>query len=120
MKHSLFQLNSIKRHDGTPVSADAEAVVPRKTPMPSACLQPENIRQHTSTILRLRQVEARIGLRRSSIYARISPHSKQFDAQFPRPVSLGSPMCQHRTAVGWFEHEIEAWLARRSVTRSGA
>ena len=70
-------------------------------------------------ILRLRQLEARIGLRRSSIYARMSPTTTSYDPSFPRPVSLGSPMCQRRSAVGWLEHEIESWLQQRSADRGG-
>ena len=49
-------------------------------------------------ILRRKQVEARIGLSRSTIYLRIAAGA------FPSPVSLGS------RAVGWLESEIEAWL----------
>ena len=52
-------------------------------------------------ILRRPQVEARTGLSRSTIYARIQ------DGTFPRPISLGS------RAVGWLEHEIDNWLDRR-------
>ena len=60
------------------------------------------------TILRRRQVEARTGLSRSSIYARISPNPNRpgdYDPTFPKPVSLGAK------AVGWVEAEIDAWLS---------
>ena len=60
------------------------------------------------TILRRKQVEARTGLSRSSIYARISPNPNRpgdYDPTFPKPVSLGAK------AVGWVEAEIDAWLA---------
>ncbi len=50
-------------------------------------------------ILRLPVVKARTGLSRSTIYLRIS------EGTFPNPVKLGA------RAVGWLEHEIEAWLA---------
>lgn len=116
MIHSPCQFKPIA-HRSTSAHEGAGAVMPSEA---AASLTAANSHRHTSTILRLRQVEARIGLRRSSIYARMSPGSKQFDALFPRPVSLGSPMCQRRSAVGWFEHEIEAWLAQRSAARSGA
>ncbi|WON72878.1 AlpA family transcriptional regulator [Nitrosospira sp. Is2] len=49
-------------------------------------------------ILRRKQVEARTGLSRSSIYFKVSAGT------FPQPVRLGI-----RT-VGWIESEIEAWL----------
>lgn len=52
-------------------------------------------------ILRRREVEARTGLSRSTIYLRISRN------EFPEPVSLGG------RAVGWIESEIEGWLASR-------
>lgn len=59
-------------------------------------------------ILRRKQVEARTGLSRSTIYGKIRRNPKrlaEFDPTFPQPISLGPK------AVGWLEHEIEAWLA---------
>lgn len=53
------------------------------------------------TIIRRKQVEARTGLSRSTIYHRVS------EGTFPKPVNLGA------RAVGWLESEIEAWLASR-------
>lgn len=53
------------------------------------------------TILRRKQVEARVGLSRSTIYQRIA------DGTFPGSVNLGG------RAVGWLESEIESWLAQR-------
>jgi prophage regulatory protein len=55
--------------------------------------------QTALSILRRRQVEKRIGLTRSPLYARIKAGT------FPRPVQLGEGR-----AVGWIEAEIEAWL----------
>jgi prophage regulatory protein len=52
------------------------------------------------TIIRRKQVEARTGLSRSTIYKRVS------DGTFPKPVSLGA------RAVGWIEAEISEYLAR--------
>jgi len=49
-------------------------------------------------ILRRREVEARTGLSRSTIYLRCSTKT------FPTPIRLGG------RAVGWVESEIEAWL----------
>lgn len=63
--------------------------------------------QNSLTILRRKEVEARTGLSRSSIYARLSPNPKRpsdYDPTFPRPVNLGA------RAVGWIEAEIDAWL----------
>lgn len=58
-------------------------------------------------ILRRRQVEARTGLSRSTIYAKLRHNPKRpgdYDATFPRPISVGAK------AVGWLSHEIDAWL----------
>ena len=57
------------------------------------------------SILRRKQVEERTGLSRSTIYLRIH------EGTFPRPINIGS------RAVGWLEHEIEAWLAACIETR---
>lgn len=57
---------------------------------------------HTAiNILRRKQVEARTGLSRSTIYHRVS------EGTFPKPVNLGA------RAVGWLESEIDGWLASR-------
>jgi prophage regulatory protein len=63
--------------------------------------------QSALTILRRKQVEARTGLSRSSIYARLRHNPKRpgdFDPTFPKPISVGAK------AVGWIEAEIVAWL----------
>ena len=59
------------------------------------------------TILRRKQVEGRLGLSRSSIYARLRRNPKRpgdYDPTFPKPVSIGVK------AVGWIESEIDDWL----------
>lgn len=63
--------------------------------------------QSALTILRRKQVEARTGLSRSSIYARLRQNPKRpgdYDPSFPKPVAVGAK------AVGWIEAEIDAWL----------
>ncbi len=55
--------------------------------------------QTALTILRRKQVEARTGLSRSTIYDRIKAGT------FPAPISLGEK------AVGWIESEVNGWLA---------
>ena len=54
--------------------------------------------QTALSILRRKQVEARTGLARSTIYERIKAGT------FPAPISLGEK------AVGWIEAEVDAWL----------
>jgi prophage regulatory protein len=56
--------------------------------------------QAALSILRRRQVEKRVGLTRSPIYARIKAGT------FPKPISLGGGK-----AVGWIESEIDDWLS---------
>jgi prophage regulatory protein len=59
------------------------------------------------TILRRKQVEARTGLSRSTIYAKLRRNPKRpadFDPTFPRPISVGAK------AVGWIESELDTWL----------
>jgi len=58
--------------------------------------------QESPTILRRRQVEARTGLSRSTIYARIS------DGTFPTQIRLGGAR-----AVGWLSTEIDSWIRER-------
>lgn len=61
--------------------------------------------QNTLTILRRKQVEARTGLSRSTIYSRINgTRPGEHDPTFPKPISLGAK------AVGWIESEVDAWI----------
>ena len=55
------------------------------------------------SLLRLREVIARVGLSRSSIYLAISQD------RFPRPALIGL------RAVAWRSSEIENWIASRVV-----
>jgi prophage regulatory protein len=57
------------------------------------------------SILRRREVEARTGLSRSTIYAKIA------QGCFPRPIKLGE------RAVGFVASEIDAWLSKRVAAR---
>lgn len=53
------------------------------------------------SILRRKQVEARTGLARSTIYGMVA------EGKFPRPISLGP------RAVGWIEADVVRWLQER-------
>jgi prophage regulatory protein len=66
----------------------------------------DSIRREPS-ILRRRQVEARTGLARSTIYQYIK------DGAFPKPVQLGP------RAVGWIESEVSEWIGARSKVAGG-
>ncbi len=58
-------------------------------------------------VLRRPEVEARVGLARSTIYHLISL------GQFPTPIKLGAK------SVGWMEDEIDAWLDSRERKNAG-
>lgn len=59
--------------------------------------------QREPAILRRREVQARTGLSRSTIYLYIQAGA------FPRSVQLGP------RAVGWLESEVSAWIAGRVI-----
>ncbi|MEQ1882830.1 MAG: AlpA family transcriptional regulator [Burkholderiales bacterium] len=59
------------------------------------------------SILRRKQVQARTGLSRSTIYLYIKAE------QFPKPVALGP------RAVGWIESEVNEWIASRVQINNG-
>lgn len=60
------------------------------------------------SILRLKEVQARTGLSRSTLYERIKAGT------FPQPISLGI------RAVGFLESEINNWIeARIQESRQG-
>jgi len=52
-------------------------------------------------ILRLKQVEATVGLKRSRLYDMVEKRI------FPQPIKLGS------RSVGWLEHEVQDWIKGR-------
>ena len=59
----------------------------------------DTVQQGATTLLRMRQVKARTGLSRSTIYLKIKC------GEFPAQVSLGP------RAVGWLEAEVDRWIA---------
>jgi len=57
-----------------------------------------------SRILRRPEVELRVGFKKSLIYQLMKEN------KFPRSVKMGG-------AVGWLEHEIDAFIAARAAER---
>ena len=53
------------------------------------------------SMLRRRDVQARTGLSRSTIYRRVA------EGTFPKPVNLGGRL------VGWIAAEVQAWLEQQ-------
>ncbi|WP_230946367.1 helix-turn-helix transcriptional regulator [Burkholderia vietnamiensis] len=68
------------------------------------CPVPSHVR-----ILRLKQVIERIGLSRATVYATLMT-----DPTFPQKIQLTA-----RT-IGFYEHEIDAWVASRAQMRAEA
>ncbi len=57
--------------------------------------------QHSTQILRLKEVLIKTGMARSSLYSAIQK------GQFPQSIRLGA------RAVGWLEHDVETWIQER-------
>lgn len=68
-----------------------------------------NNQQHPTqtVVLRRPAVQARTGLSRSTIYLRMA------QGTFPKSVPLGP------RAIGWLEHEVEAWLQAQVASVRG-
>ena len=83
-------------------------VVPQKTPGPSLSDQGvTGTDKPKISFLRLKELQARIGLGRSAIYYLMDTNSPHHDKHFPRSVKISAH------AVGWVESEIDAWLEFR-------
>lgn len=66
-------------------------------------------RDHGIVILRLKELLRRTGLSRSAVYYKMDHLHRLYDPNFPKSVRLSL----HGSAVGWVEHECEAWLESR-------
>ena len=60
--------------------------------------------QRALAIIRLKQLEERVGLKRSSIYEKMNVKSRRYDSTLPAMVALGE------RSVGWYSHEVDEWL----------
>ena len=63
----------------------------------------EQLRQ----FLRLKQVEAKTGYRRSTLYLKVKK------GEFPKPIRLGA------RAVAWDSHAVDSWMDSR-IAAAGA
>ena len=68
----------------------------------------QTVTQSPAPVLRLRDVEALTGRKRSSIYEDMAA------GRMPRSIKIGP------RAVGWLRPDIEAWLARCVAERDSA
>jgi prophage regulatory protein len=71
---------------------------------PEIDLKPQD---NKPTIIRIKQVQERTGLSRSTIYERMNQKSPRHDQTFPKQVNLGLG------SVGWYESEISKWIDAR-------
>ena len=67
-----------------------------------------------NNIIRLKQLIAKTGLSRSTIYAKLNPDSPQYDPTFPKPINLST------RSMGFLEREAEAWIASKIEARDQA
>lgn len=67
-------------------------------------------------ILRKPKLCQRIGLSPAQVYAMLDPKSPSYDPSFPQQVRLG---VSRSSAVGWLEHEVQAWLEARVQSSRG-
>jgi prophage regulatory protein len=58
-----------------------------------------------SIVLRLKDVQRRVSLSRSAIYARLA------ERDFPKPIHLGP------RAIGWLQGDIDRWIESRARQR---
>lgn len=63
-------------------------------------------------VLRPSKVCDRLGIRMSALYDRLAKPDKY--PGFPRPIKLGGGA---GGAVGFLEHELDAWIAARAAER---
>ena len=75
----------------------------RAAPMPESSTQTQE-RPPVARLIRLSEVQKRVGLGRSTIYRWMS------EERFPKPYQLGGH------AVAWLEQEIDEWIAQRIAT----
>ena len=64
-------------------------------------------------IIRLKQLQERTGLSRSTIHDKINPKSPRHDLSFPKQLNLGIG------SVGWVESEVNAWIETRILSNRG-
>ena len=79
-------------------------------------ITPKDFSQQPKTVIRLKQLQAVIGLKRSTIYSSLDSKSKYFDPAFPKPIHLG----KIGTSVGWLAQEVDEYIQSRiNASRSG-
>ncbi|HCI4068413.1 AlpA family phage regulatory protein [Escherichia coli] len=68
-----------------------------------------NLSNQPLRILRMAELTTLLGISRSSIYEKLNPKSRYYDADFPKPIRLGA------ASVGWRSTSVNEWIASRVV-----
>ena len=84
---------------------ESEAIM-NESPSPSFATQESEAR-----LLRVDEVSAIVGLKRTTIWHRCNPDSPYYDASFPKPIRIGS------RRIAWNSRDIQAWIA--AITAQG-
>ena len=74
----------------------------------------ESPQSERESLLRRQDVERLTGLGRNAIYERLDSNSPRHDADFPKPVRVGS------TSVRWVSSEIQSYIARKIEQRKAS
>lgn len=82
-------------------------------PLPSGKNEMDNGASPHIRMLRLAEVQARLGVARSTLYAYLNKRSPSYLPAFPKPVRLSS-------TVAFIEHEIESFVVGLMQAREGA
>ena len=68
--------------------------------------------QEPERILRLEEVTARTGLKRSAIYTRVAAGT------FPKPFPIDTRKDGRASVIGFAESEVEAWIKEKIAARN--
>lgn len=61
-------------------------------------------------LIRLPELQGKIGLSRTAVYERMDERSPYFDPSFPKPIKLGNGK---NPPIAWVESEVVAWIESR-------
>jgi prophage regulatory protein len=61
-------------------------------------------------VIRRAEVQARLGIGRSTLYSYLNERSPNYLPTFPKPIRIG-------TTVGFIEHELDAFVTSRMKAR---
>ena len=62
----------------------------------------------TTQLLRMKDVEQKIGLKRGAIYEKMNSTSARYDPSFPNKIKIG------KRAVAWHSTAIDLWINSRT------